>query len=110
MKLRWTPRAVADLEEISDYLVAATPQAWEHLLQRLERLTEAILDFPLMGKAGLVPGTREFVLSGFGGVSLSICGAYTFSCRQGKQLVLLCLRLRNGTSSVASLAPATDST
>ena len=64
MKLRWTPRAVADLEEISDYLVAACPQAWEHLLQRLERLSEAILDFPLMGKAGLVPGTREFVVSG----------------------------------------------
>ena len=64
MKLRWTPRAVADLEEISDYLVAASPQAWEHLLQRLERLSEAILDFPLMGKAGLVPGTREFVVSG----------------------------------------------
>ena len=64
MKLRWTPRAVADLEEISDYLVAASPQAWERLLQRLERLSEAILDFPLMGKAGLVPGTREFVVSG----------------------------------------------
>ena len=64
MKLRWTPRAVADLEEISDYLIAVSPQAWEHLLLRVERLTEAILDFPLMGKAGLVPGTREFVLSG----------------------------------------------
>jgi toxin ParE1/3/4 len=64
MKLRWTPRAVADLEEISDYLAAASPQAWEHLLLRMERLTETILDFPLMGKAGLVPGTREFVLSG----------------------------------------------
>lgn len=64
MKIRWTPRAVADLEEISDYLAAASPQAWEQLLQRLGRLTEAILDFPLMGKTGLVPGTREFVLSG----------------------------------------------
>jgi addiction module RelE/StbE family toxin len=64
MKLRWTPRAVADLEEISDYLAAASPQAWEHLLLRVERLTEAIQDFTLMGKVGLVPGTREFVLSG----------------------------------------------
>ena len=64
MKLRWTPRAVADMEEIGDYLVAVSPQAWEHLLLRVERLTETILDFPLMGKAGLLPGTREFVLSG----------------------------------------------
>jgi toxin ParE1/3/4 len=63
MKLRWTPRAVADLEEISDYLTAS-PQTWENLLQRLEHLTDALLDFPLMGKRGLVPGTREFVLAG----------------------------------------------
>ena len=64
MKLRWTPRAVADLEEISDYLVVAAPQAWEQLLQRLEHLTDLLLDFPLMGKAGLVKDTREFVLVG----------------------------------------------
>ncbi len=55
---------MADLEEISDYLVAASPQAWEHLLQRLEHLTDVLQDFPLMGKRGLVPGTREFVLAG----------------------------------------------
>ncbi len=64
MMLRWTPRAVTDLEEISDYLTAASPQTWEHLLQRLEHLTNALLDFPLLGKRGLVPGTREFVLAG----------------------------------------------
>ena len=64
MKLRWTPRALADLEEISDYLVVASPEAWEHLLERVEHLAHALLDFPLMGKSGLVPGTREFVLSG----------------------------------------------
>ena len=64
MILRWTPRAVADLEEISDYLMVAAPQSWGHLLQRLEHLTDVLLDFPLMGKRGLVPGTREFVLSG----------------------------------------------
>jgi len=64
MKLRWTPRAVADLEEISDYLMAASPQTWEQLLQRIEQLTDALLDFPLMGKRGRVPGTREFMLAG----------------------------------------------
>jgi addiction module RelE/StbE family toxin len=64
MKLRWTPRALADLEEISDYLVAVRPQAWEKLLERVEHLADVLLDFPLMGKSGLVPGTREFVLAG----------------------------------------------
>jgi toxin ParE1/3/4 len=64
MKLRWTPRAVADLEEISDYLIVAAPQAWEHLLGRVEHLTDLLLDFPLMGKPGIVPETREFVLTG----------------------------------------------
>ena len=64
MKLRWTPRALADLEEISDYLVAVSPEAWEHLLERVERLADVLLDFALMGKSGLVPGTREFILAG----------------------------------------------
>lgn len=64
MKPRWAPRAVADLEEISDKLILAAPQAWEHLLERFEHLTELLLDFPLMGKPGLVAGTREFVLAG----------------------------------------------
>jgi toxin ParE1/3/4 len=64
MRLRWTPRAIADLEEISDYLVAVRPEAWERLLGRVEHLADVLVDFPLMGKLGLVPGTREFVLAG----------------------------------------------
>jgi toxin ParE1/3/4 len=64
MKLCWTPRAKADLEEISDYLIVAGPRAWEQLLERLEHLTDFLLDFPLMGKPGIVPETRDFVLTG----------------------------------------------
>ena len=64
MKLRWTSQAIADLEEISDYLVAVRPEAWEHLLERVEHIADVLLDFPLMGKSGLVPGTREFVIAG----------------------------------------------
>lgn len=64
MKLRWTPRAIADLEEISDYLAPVHPKAWEQLLDRVEHIADVLLDFPLMGKSGLVPGTREFVLAG----------------------------------------------
>ena len=44
--------------------MALQPAAWEHLLERLEHLTGLLLDFPLMGKRGLVAGTREFVLTG----------------------------------------------
>ena len=64
MKLRWTPRAVADLEQIADYLLAREPRAWEKLLARVELTLDYLLQFPHMGKAGLAPGTREFVLSG----------------------------------------------
>ena len=49
MKLRWTPRAIADLEEISDYPIVAGPRVWELPLERLEHLTDLLLDFPLMG-------------------------------------------------------------
>lgn len=64
MKLRWTQRAVADLEEISDYLLSVSPTSWERLVTRIEAVTEYLLQFPHMGKMGLVSGTREFVLSG----------------------------------------------
>ena len=64
MKVRWTPRAEADLEEISDYLIAAAPRAWEQLPERLEHLTDFLLDFPLMGKPGIVPERRDFLLTG----------------------------------------------
>jgi toxin ParE1/3/4 len=64
LKLRWTPRAVADLEQIADYLLAVHPQSWDRLLTRVEETVDYLLHFPHMGKAGLVEGTREFVLSG----------------------------------------------
>lgn len=64
MKLRWTPRAVADLEQIADYLLAVHPRSWERLLARVEVTVDYLLQFPHMGKAGLAGGTREFVLSG----------------------------------------------
>ena len=64
MKLRWTPRAVTDLEEIADYLLAVQPKAWEKLLARVELTLDYLLQFPQMGKLGLASGTRESVLSG----------------------------------------------
>jgi toxin ParE1/3/4 len=64
VKLRWTPRAVADLEQIADYLLAVNPKSWKRLLSRLQIAIDYLLQFPHMGKAGLVEGTREFVLSG----------------------------------------------
>ena len=64
MKLRWTPRAVSDLEEIADYLLAVRPEAWNTLLARVELTLDYLLQFPNMGKTGLAAGTREFVLSG----------------------------------------------
>ena len=64
MKLRWTPRAVSDLEEISDYLLSVNPTSWDRLMDRVEAVTGYLLQFPHMGKLGLVSGTREFVLSG----------------------------------------------
>ena len=64
MILRWTPRAVADLEEIADYLLSVHPPAWDRLIDRVERTLEYLLQFPHMGKTGMVAGTREFVLAG----------------------------------------------
>jgi toxin ParE1/3/4 len=64
VKLRWTARAVADLEEIADYLLGVQPKAWDKLLARIELTLDYLLQFPHMGKMGVVKGTREFVISG----------------------------------------------
>lgn len=64
MRLRWTPRAVADLEEISDYLLSVNPTSRKRLIDRIEAVATYLLQFPHMGKLGLASGTREFVLSG----------------------------------------------
>jgi len=62
MQLRWTDAAVDDLERIADYLFEQTPAHAERLAFQIYDAPQALLQFPLRGRAGRKPGTREFIL------------------------------------------------
>ena len=59
MKVRWTPEAEQDRAAIWDYLVARDPQAAVRIDRLFSDAAAALADFPMLGHAGEVPGTRE---------------------------------------------------
>ena len=59
MRLRWTPSAAADLEEISNHLRDQLPHLRQSTLQKIYREIQALKTFPNIGRQGLEPNTRE---------------------------------------------------
>lgn len=64
MRLRWTPAAASDLENIADYLHHQIPQVAQQTVRRLYAEINELGRFPSRGRPGREPGTRELVLSG----------------------------------------------
>jgi toxin ParE1/3/4 len=65
MRIRWTEPAVADLTDISDYIEEhdSAASARRTALRLYESLT-SLTQFPLRGRPGRKPGTRELVFPG----------------------------------------------
>ena len=63
MKLEWSLFAVADREQIFDYIEADNPHAAVALDDRIEERIETLLQYPLTGRTGRVEGTRELVIA-----------------------------------------------
>lgn len=59
MKIVWTPQAEQDRAEIWDYLVARDPAAAVRIDQLFSEAIAKLADFPMLGHAGRVAGTRE---------------------------------------------------
>ena len=57
-RLAWSPRAIADLRAIRDYVAMFNPRAAAELAKRLEDATLPLLDHPAMGRMGR-HGVRE---------------------------------------------------
>ncbi len=72
MKIRWSPTAVSDLEQIREYIAEDSPSAAGKVANRIKESVNRLIDFPLSGRAGRVPGTRELVIPG-----TSFIAAYT---------------------------------
>ena len=64
MRVRWLKAAIADLDEIFDYIAEDDVQAAARVLERIEGAVNALKRHPELGRLGRVAGTREFVVAG----------------------------------------------
>lgn len=63
MKLVWSRLALADRDNIFDYIEAENPLAAIAIDERIQQQVERLLQFPAVGRSGRVTGTRELVLN-----------------------------------------------
>ncbi len=61
MKIVWTQRAIADLEEIEGYIAQDRPSAAQRVAAHLVSSVEHLAEFPQLGRPGLRPGMRSLV-------------------------------------------------
>jgi toxin ParE1/3/4 len=63
MRIRWTPAAAADLEQIKHYLTEHMPELAESTVLRLYASIRSLKAMPKRGRTGRAIGTRELVLT-----------------------------------------------
>lgn len=59
MKVHWIPAANRDRIDIIEFIAAENPHAALKLDQLFSEAADRLADFPMIGKIGDVPGTRE---------------------------------------------------
>ncbi len=64
MQVRWTPRAQTDLNNQMDYIAHDNLQAANRMRKMVYGHTQLLEKTPEIGRAGIVAGTRELILSG----------------------------------------------
>ncbi|HEV7880961.1 type II toxin-antitoxin system RelE/ParE family toxin [Bradyrhizobium sp.] len=62
MELVWDDEALADLEDIFDWIAQESPAAAKTVVDRLFSSTELLIDFPFMGHAGRESNTFEWAV------------------------------------------------
>lgn len=62
-KLRWLADALSDLEGIRLYIAQDNPAAARRVVSEIRRQVQVLREHPLMGRVGLLDGTRELVIS-----------------------------------------------
>jgi toxin ParE1/3/4 len=60
---RWTPDAINDVRQAWDYIAADNEPAADRIVERLSAVAELLDEHPFIGRTGLEPGTREFVVA-----------------------------------------------
>jgi toxin ParE1/3/4 len=62
MAIKWTKGALRSADEIAAYIAQDNPNRATSFIAELKESTTRLQNFPGMGRAGRVPGTRELVL------------------------------------------------
>lgn len=62
MKVFWVSAAEQDRAEVLDYIGQANPLAAIHMDELFAQAAARLADHSLLGKAGRIPGTREWIL------------------------------------------------
>lgn len=61
MKVRWVEAAKQDRADIVDYIGVENPRAGLKMEQLFSRAAARLADFPMLGRPGKIPGTRELI-------------------------------------------------
>jgi addiction module RelE/StbE family toxin len=62
IEIIWSQVALTRLQQIRAFVAQDKPVAAERLAMRIAAAVEALRVFPHVGRAGMVPGTRELVI------------------------------------------------
>ena len=63
MRIRWTPAAAADLEQIKNFLKKRHPRFAQPTVVKLYESIRSLKTSPFRGRAGREEGTRELVFT-----------------------------------------------
>jgi addiction module RelE/StbE family toxin len=61
VKVTWTPEAEADRLELAEYIAVDNPRAAARIDELFEAAAKRLAEFPLLGRVGMIPGTRELI-------------------------------------------------
>lgn len=61
MRVRWTPAAAADLQQIGDYLKDHHPHYRQPTMRKLYEAIRSLKNLPYRGRPGREEGTREIL-------------------------------------------------
>ena len=61
MKVRWTPEAERDRDDVWEYIANDNPMAAISMDELFSDAAAKLADYPLMGRTGQIPGTRELI-------------------------------------------------
>jgi addiction module RelE/StbE family toxin len=60
----WSPTAISDLDSIRNYIDRENRRAALDVANRIKESISRLTNFPLSGRSGRVPATRELVIPG----------------------------------------------